>query len=242
MSMRLHLITMALLLVLPPATAQSPQEQADPAKLSPSGAYSATEKAPAMTPERKQRMVLKETSPGVWQMEKIRIDALERSISFPVGIGETKAQLEYLLVNGKGKTHESLFITDVFPAQLHVAARLLSVENGHPVNISVQWKVAAPKKSIPIANLLNIQGAAGKQPQWKYHANQLADGSLSAEMDQSLITLIDDPNALIHHLAAKELNRDDIYTAKQSDPSKPPLLPAKGLPLTMTLTFPKVEK
>ena len=224
------------------ATAQDSKQEADPKNISPSGAYSEAEKAPAMTPERKKRMVLKETSPGIWQMEKIQIDALARSISFPVGIGETKAQLEYVLVNGTGKTHESLFVTDVFPTQLHVAARLLSVENGHPVQISVQWEVAGPKKNVSISDLLSIQGAAGKKLQWSYHANQLADGKLSAEMDQSLITLIEDPNALIHHADGKKLARDDIYTAKQVDEGKPPLLPAKGLPLTMTLTFPKVEK
>ena len=102
--------------------------------------------------------------------------------------------------------------------------------------------VAGPQKTVSISDLLSIQGVPDRKLQWAYHANKLTDGSLSAEMDQSLVTLIEDPNALVHHFAAKELNRDDIYTAKQTDPGKPPLLPAKGLPLTMTLTFPKVEK
>ena len=62
---------------------------------------------------------------GHYRIGSITLDKNARSVSFPASINMTEGVIEYLLVNKKGKVHESLFSTAIVPTNLHVAMLLL---------------------------------------------------------------------------------------------------------------------
>ena len=238
-SIRVHLrfviliLSLALLSSLPAWSQPSP----DPQRVETSGKYQPEARATRLTPEEQRRLAVQPAGDGLWRIDQILIDAHQRSLSFPVAFQITDSNLEYALVTGRGKTHESLLVTDVLPVQLHIAALLLSVGNDSPLEIEVSWNTHGPEQKIKLGDLIRIARPDSPPIAWTYHARQLADGSLAAQSEQSLIALIDDPSALIHHLLPAHLNRDDIYLP--ATPNRP--LPAKGLPLTLTLRFPERE-
>lgn len=77
---------------------------------------------------------------GHYRIGSITLDKNARSVSFPASINMTEGVIEYLLVNKKGKVHESLFSTAIVPTNLHVAMLLLGAQ-GDPRN-----KAEVPEK------------------------------------------------------------------------------------------------
>ncbi len=65
---------------------------------------------------------------GSYKIGSITIDKNARTVKFPVAVNMTQGLIEYLLVNKKGKVHESLFSTTISPSNLHIAMLLLGVE------------------------------------------------------------------------------------------------------------------
>lgn len=213
------------------------QTAVDPAKLSPGGSYQHATSSPRLSPAEQRRLSLKPRGPGRWTIEQIRIDKPTRTISLPIVLEQTEGALEYALVGIRGKLHESLFATDALPAQIHYGTKLLGIKNGTPVDITLSWNTHGPKRSLKLSEILRIKLPDHPPVEWIYHARLRHDGSLIAQSEQSLITLIADDSALIRHRAAAHVNRDDIYFTRQTSPDEPPLLPAKGLPMTLTFTF-----
>lgn len=72
---------------------------------------------------------IKETSPGVFKIADVRLDKLQRTVSFPARLNLTNGAMEYLLVNSWGKVHESVFQTETEPYRIHVAMLLLGVNS-----------------------------------------------------------------------------------------------------------------
>lgn len=70
---------------------------------------------------------IQETSPGIYQIGKIRLNRKATSVEFPVEINPVEGLLEYVLVTPDGSTHESLLRTHVSPSDLHAAMLLLGV-------------------------------------------------------------------------------------------------------------------
>ena len=73
---------------------------------------------------------VREVSPGIFEVGKVRLDQKARSISFPGKLNMKRGLLEYLLVNPKGSAHESLLATDVGANDIHVAMLLLGAKGG----------------------------------------------------------------------------------------------------------------
>lgn len=72
--------------------------------------------------------VVKEVSPGVYELGPIKIDKEKNRISFPARVNMDKGILEYLLVGPLGGTHESLLISDVSVTDVHTAMLLLGAK------------------------------------------------------------------------------------------------------------------
>ena len=68
---------------------------------------------------------LKKVDETTYQIGRITIDTLKRSISFDATFEITDTLIEYAIVNPEGKIHEALFITDVRPIHLNIAFKLL---------------------------------------------------------------------------------------------------------------------
>ena len=72
--------------------------------------------------------VIRESSPGVYELGAIRIDKEKNTITFPGRVNMDKGVLEYLLVGPLGSTHESLLVTEVPVTDVHTAMLLLGAK------------------------------------------------------------------------------------------------------------------
>src|SRR5690606_34621261 len=71
---------------------------------------------------------LKEISPGVFQVGSVRLDKVQKSICFPAEVNMTNGLIEYFVVTGTGKLHESVLKTETQPSQIHIAMLLLGAK------------------------------------------------------------------------------------------------------------------
>jgi hypothetical protein len=71
---------------------------------------------------------MREISPGVFEIGKLRLDKGKNSIAFPGKINMAKDLIEYVLVTPNGPTHESLLVSEVQPSDLHFAMLLLGAK------------------------------------------------------------------------------------------------------------------
>jgi len=184
----------------------------------------------------KRRLSLKSTGEHQYRIEHVSVDTNARTITFPIGIEQTKGNIEYALTGIKGKLHETLLMTEVMPAQVHYATQLLKVPKNAPVKITITWKTHGPARSVSLEELVQItqpskRNSSNKSP-WIYQGSRLFRGKLLAQLEDNFISLISDPAALVVHKSAHTINRDDIYLPRKGQ------LPKKGLPLTLTLSFP----
>lgn len=98
---------------------------------------------------------MRETSPGVFELGKVRLDKNARTVSFPGILNMDKGLLEYLLVGPGGSTHESLLVSDIPPQDVHLAMVLLGAkgagiaapapDQAPPAQITEEYLKTAPK-------------------------------------------------------------------------------------------------
>jgi hypothetical protein len=77
---------------------------------------------------------MEETSPGVYQLGKMRLDKKARTLSFPAVVNMDEGAVEYLLVSPHGCAHESLLTTEVRPSDIHFAMLLLGAKGAPTAN------------------------------------------------------------------------------------------------------------
>lgn len=127
---------------------------------------------------------MREVSPGIFEVGKLRLEKAARLVIFPAKINKAgkEDQLEYLLVTPKGSSHESLLVTDVQPSDLHLAMLLLDAKGaglatpdakdkppaqinaeylrtapalpGDRIFIDVRWGAGKDEKTVPVEDLL----------------------------------------------------------------------------------------
>src|SRR5688572_2776003 len=103
--------------------------------------------------------VLKEISPGVFEIGSVRLNKQERTVQFPAVINMTNGLVEYFLVSGTGKLHESVLKTETDPAQIHFAMLLLGAQeagtnrastniSGNDFTLQVTWKNSDSERKV----------------------------------------------------------------------------------------------
>ena len=157
--------------------------------------------------------VVREVSPGIYEVGKVRLDPKTASISFPGKLNMKRGLLEYLLVSQKGNTHESLLVTDVEANDIHVAMLLLGAKGGaitavapptqldarflraapkltsDTVFITVKWKEKDVEKTASIEDWL-INGPTKENIEhgpWIYNGSMLHEGRFLAQIDGNLV-------------------------------------------------------
>jgi len=151
----------------------------------------------------------------------VSIDKASRSVTFPAEINQTSGLLEYLLVNKKGKTHESLLSTAIEPYDLQVAMLLLGIKpssasNSQPpgqitreylsgapnlpgpkISITLTW----PGHRVAAENLIwDLDTNALMTPgPWTYNGSEMYDGKFLAQIDGSMAALVRDSGALMNN-------------------------------------------
>jgi len=98
---------------------------------------------------------MREISPGVFEIGSLRLNKVQRSVSFPAKVNMDKDLVEYALVTKQGSVHESLLVADVQPTDLHFAMLLLgakgaglsapAAKDAPPAQIDAKFLENAPK-------------------------------------------------------------------------------------------------
>lgn len=193
-----------------------------------------------------------QTGPDSFQIGLIQLNRAKRTLTFPAVVRITNEVVEYALVTTEGKTHESMFTTEVSPTQLHVAVLLLGVtpasdlgvtnspirlQKGAHARIDIGWNVRGRERRTPLERMILLRSSTGKGTShplklsgWIYNGSFLHQGLFVAQEEGSIISLIRDPVALINNPGADRDN-DDIHFP---DPHK---LPPKGTSVTVRLRF-----
>jgi len=171
--------------------------------------------------------VMREISPGIYEIGKIHLDQKARTVRFPGLLNMKDGNLEYLLVTDQGNVHESLLVSDVQPNDLHFAMLLLGAKGsgekasgemppgqidakylktapplkGDRVNITVEWKAGDAVKSTPVEDW--IVNTTRKKPMergpWIYNGSMFNEGRFLAQLEGAFAALVTYPAALINN-------------------------------------------
>jgi hypothetical protein len=192
---------------------------------------------------------IRQVSPGVFEIGKVRMEKATRSVSFPAVVNMTEAIVEYLVVTRDGKVHESLLRTDVSPKDIHVAMLLLDVKGagtnvvpqdplkpipGEPVIIEVSWKDKTDERRMRAEQLIwNTQTKTNlSRGPWVYNGSVIENGVFMAEPEGSIMSLITDPFALINNPRPGRDN-DDLCEVNSK------AVPALDTPVEVRITVQK---
>lgn len=186
---------------------------------------------------------LEKISAHHYRLGKILIDTRTRRIEFPAKLEMNGEQLiEYLLVTNKGKSHESIFITDIRPFNLNLAFKLLNYRENQnmfaqqatpgPIptkpnpatsvlKIEVNWKHQGQSHSIPLSQCVqHLQTRQSPQAAWIYTGSRIIQNQLSADKEGNVFALQIDQGALAN-APVYHLNPDDLW--KPNTQKLPPL-------------------
>ena len=118
--------------------------------------------------------IMRETSPGVYEVGSIHLDKNTRSLTFPAKLNMIEGNLEYLICTPRGSTHESLLVTEVEPRDLHFCMLLLDAKgagilapapgDAPPSQIDAEYLKSAPRlKGDSLTISLKWKDAGGKE-------------------------------------------------------------------------------
>ena len=179
---------------------------------------------------------IKEVSPGIFQVGTVRLNKEKHEISLPVVVNMNEGPMEYLVVTGKGKTHESLLVTSAEPFHLQVAMLLINCKGsngklipedegkaipGEPVEMELQWKAGNKEKK---SRLEKFVSRADKKPvkegPFIFNGSRMFDGSFLAQRDGSIVSLITDNSAQFNN---PRVGREDDDMWRPHRKGLPPL-------------------
>ncbi len=94
----------------------------------------------------------KEIAPGIFKVGTVQLDKNAGTVTFPAKVQMDDGLLEYLLVTTQGPVHESLFVSDAAPQDVHMAMLLLGakgmaqkLDRKEPARIDAEYLAKAPK-------------------------------------------------------------------------------------------------
>ncbi len=204
----------------------------------PASGQDAAEKPALTTP------VIREVSPGLFEIGQIRLDQKARTVRFPGLLNMKDGIIEYLLVTTRGSTHESLLASDVQPNDLHFAMLLLGAkgapadpgeENAAPsgqinaeylkkapklrgdaIAITVAWKAGDEEKSAPVEDWVFNQQTkkAMERGPWIYNGSIFSNGHFMAQIEGAFAALVTYPSALINN-PRKGNDNDQIWLVNE---------------------------
>ena len=191
---------------------------------------------------------IKEIAPGQFQLGSVILNKEQRAIRFPATVNMTNGLIEYLVVTGTGKLHESILKTETVPSQIHVAMLLLGATDsstnrsstnilGDELSIEVGWKTDGLEKRVRAEQLVfnSETKSVMSKGRWIYNGSKVIDGTFIAQRDGSIVSIIADPLALAN---SSQRNRDNDEIWSVSTNAVPPL----NTPVEITLKLERPQK
>lgn len=191
---------------------------------------------------------LRAIAPDVFQLGSVQLDKKNRAVHFPASVNMANGVVEYFIVTGTGKLHESIFKTETDAAQIHTAMLLLGAKAqetnaastniiGDKIQINVSWKISGEEKQVRAEDLvLNTKTRRTMTGSgWVYNASKVIDGTFIAQRDGSIVAIISDPLALANSTQADRDN-DDIWFVNTNR------IPALNTPVEITFQLPSKQQ
>ena len=182
------------------------------------------------------KAVIVDVAPGVKRVGAVTLDANKKQISLPVAINMNDGPLEYLVVTGKGKTHESLLVTHAEPFHIKVAMLLLNCKGsdgrlipeddekpipGEQVKVELHWKEEGQQKKSALERFVQrVDKKKVTEGPFVFNGSRVFQGTFLAQRDGSIVSLITDNAALFNN---PRLGRDDDEIWRPQVKGLPPL-------------------
>jgi len=189
-----------------------------------------------------------------YRLGDIRFNARTREIRVPAAMNMREGILEYALVHGDGKIHESLLVTDVIPSQLQVAMKLChykdgegdvfdifypedekkgpagAKQRGQSVTLTVEWQDGGEQKAAPLSDWIfdRKRNAVMPNEPWIYSGSYLYEGDFAADMDGTLIAIYLSRGAMLNTMT--DGSEDDERWLANPDKT-----PALGTGITLVI-------
>ena len=202
---------------------------------------------------------LREVAPGILDYHGVRLDKKNHRVTFDATVNQREGLIEYLLVNDKGKVHESLLATKIAPHDIHLALLLVGLKEdkksniseplppsaidsaylhaapklkGSPVSISLAWKQDGKPQQAPADNwIFNLHTNKLMSPgPWTYNGSLVEDGQFLADSELSIVAVITDPTALANN-PREGYDDDQIWQIQDK------AVPAMDTPVEVTFTL-----
>ncbi len=181
-----------------------------------------------------------QVAPGVFQIGAVTLNQSEQSVQFPAAVNMTNGSVEYFIVTGTGKLHESVLKAEVDPAQIHVAMLLLGAQeastNAATTNISgskftlkLSWKNGGVEKIARGEDWVfnRATHSAMSRGDWVYNASKVLEGTFIAHRDGSIVSIISDPLALANN-TRPGCDNDELWSVNTN------AVPALNTPVAVT--------
>lgn len=182
------------------------------------------------------KAVIVDVAPGVKRVGAVTLDANKKQISLPVAINMNEGPLEYLVVTGKGKTHESLLVTHAEPFHIKVAMLLLNCKGsdgrlipeddekpipGEQVKVELHWKEEGQQKRSALERFVQrVDKKKVTEGPFVFNGSRVFQGTFLAQRDGSIVSLITDNAALFNN---PRLGRDDDEIWRPQAKGLPPM-------------------
>ena len=179
---------------------------------------------------------IKEVGDGIFQVGTVRLNKKKKEISFPVVVNMNEGPMEYLVVTGIGKTHESLLVTSAEPFHLQVAMLLLNCKGsdgkiipedegkaipGEPVEMELQWKADRKERKSRLEKFVSrADKKKVKEGPFTFNGSRMFEGTFLAQRDGSIVSLITDNAAQFNNPRAGRAD-DDLWRPQRK--GLPPL-------------------
>ncbi|MEM7384572.1 MAG: YdjY domain-containing protein [Verrucomicrobiota bacterium] len=194
---------------------------------------------------------------GHFQVGNILLQKKTREISFDARVNQTAGAIEFLLVHGKGKIHESVFACDISPTDLNIAFKLLGypsspelfeirtpdfkptgsfpkvpndVSSRARIGIKVTWREDAEEKTVDANELVTNSRTGGVVPPgpWLYTGSLITKSGFRAETTGDIIAIYTTASAMVNYPGQSRIH-DDIWSVT------PDRLPARDTPVRITI-------
>jgi hypothetical protein len=182
-------------------------------------------------------LAVKQLGPGSFEIGQVRFNQRDRSVSFPAMVNFREGPVEYLVVNTRGKIHESVFRTDCEPHDIHMAMLLLGAKGAGTNAFPEDGKKALPGETVNVAVSWEMKGKQSRRfgeefvrnrkadrvmtkGAWVYTGSRFREDGFGAQQDGSIASLITDPDALVNN---PRPGRDDDDNWLANTKALPPL-------------------
>lgn len=154
----------------------------------------------------------------------IEFNGKTREIRVPTQVNMREGIIEYAVVHGDGKIHESLLVTDVMPSHLQTVMKLCrfksgegdvfdpffpveeqkgeagAKERGEAVAMTVEWELDGEHKAKPLSDWIfdRKTETAMKNEPWIYNGSYFYSGTFMADADGLLLAIYLSRGALLN--------------------------------------------